>query len=108
MSSFEVRFNALAMNVYVPPNIFTIDRPMRVLFTGHKPQWDGPRIVLRVDTSEGAMGRIFVPKPLQHAFTLGDLGWSMNSGEVSYNLIVRPHPVYHDNCHFEIRRRPDG
>jgi hypothetical protein len=90
MSLFEVRFNALAMNVYVPPNMFTTDRPIRVLFEGHEPQWDGPRIVLHVDMGVGAMGRIFVPKPIQHAFTLGDL-WSMNSGEVPNNLNVR-HP----------------
>jgi hypothetical protein len=88
MASFKVRVNALATNVYVPPNIFTIDRPMRVLMEGHEQHWDGPRIVLHVDMCEGAMGRICVRKPLQNAFTLGDL-WTMNSWEVSYSLFVR-------------------
>jgi hypothetical protein len=104
MTSFEVRSNALAMNVYVPPNLFTLDRPMRILMAGHEPQWDSPQIVLYVDMGEGAMRRIFVPKPLHSAFTLDDL-WMMNSGQVSYNVIVRRHPLYHDSCRFEIKVR---
>jgi hypothetical protein len=100
MSALPVRFNALAINEYVPTTLFTIDRPMRILMVGQEAHWNGSHIVLYVDMGEGAMGRIFVPKPLHSAFTLGDF-YMMNSGQVTYDLVVRRHPLYHDKCHFQ-------
>jgi hypothetical protein len=56
MSALTVRFNALAINEYIPTTLFTIDRRMRILMAGHEAHWDGSHIVLYVDMGEGAMG----------------------------------------------------
>jgi hypothetical protein len=98
MTSLVVRFNVFAMNLYVPSKRFPIDRPMSVLLASHEPQWDGPRRLGRRGD-----GTDFFPKPLTYAFTLGDL-WALNSGEITYNLFGRRHPLYHENCNFQLKK----
>jgi hypothetical protein len=101
MSALPVRFNALAINEYIPTTLFTIDRRMRIFMAGHEAHWDGSHIVLYVDMGEGAMGRIFVPQPLHSAFTFGDF-YMINAGQVTYDLVRKRHPIYHDKCHFHL------
>jgi hypothetical protein len=101
MSALPVPFNALAINHFIPATLFTIDRRMRILMGGHEAHCEGAHIVLYAEMGKGAMGRIFVTQPLHSEFTLGDF-YMTNAGQVTYDLVLKRHPIFHDRCHFHL------